>query len=299
MGCKFEITAVADNDTIAWNAVNACINEILRIERLISSWDENSQTSLINRFAGEKAVRVDEELYDLINRAKKISELTNGAFDISFASMDKIWNFNGKKQTLPDSQIVALASSKIDWRNIVLNPDSSTVFLKEKGMKIGFGGIGKGYAANKAKLLMSGIEGVKGGVINASGDLLAWGINEKSGNWTVQITDPENKKKSLGWLTLKNMAIATSGDYEKYFLVKGVRYAHIINPRTGYPTIGIKSVSIICPDAEVADALATSVFVLGKEKGISLIEQLNQIECIIITDDDNIFTSEKLKINYY
>ena len=299
MGCKFEITAIADNDTIAWYAVNTCINEISRIERLISSWDKDSQTSLINRFAGEKAVRVDNELYDLINRSKKISKLTDGAFDISFASIDKIWSFNGKKQTLPDSQIIARASSKIDWHNIVLNPDSSTVFLKEKGMKIGFGGIGKGYAANKAKLLMSGLKGVKGGVINASGDLLAWGINEKSDNWTIQVADPKDKKKSLGWLTLKNMAIATSGDYEKYFFVKRVRYAHIIDPRTGYPTTGIKSVSIICPDAEVADALATSVFVLGKEKGMGLVNQLNQIECILITDDDKIFTSEKLKINYY
>jgi len=299
MGSHFEITAVATNDTIAWKAVEAGIGEIQRIENLISSWDKESQTSQINRNAGVKAVIVDKELFDLIYRSKKISKLTDGAFDISFASMDRIWSFDGQEQMLPNSDLVAQASAKINWQNIILDKERRSVFLIKKGMKIGFGAIGKGYAANKAKALMSTIKDVKGGLVNASGDLIAWGFNNKSSNWSIQIADPKDQSKSIGWLSLNDMSIVTSGDYERFFTTNGVRYAHIIDPKTGYPTTGIKSVSIICPDAELADALATSVFVLGATEGLQLINGLNQIECIIITDNDRLITSNNLQLNYY
>ena len=299
MGCRFEITAVATNKQTAWQAVELGIAEISRIERLISSWDSNSQTSKINQYAGIKPVQVDSELFDLIYRAQKVAELTDGAFDISFASMDRIWTFDGKEQVLKDSALVLNAAKKINWENILLDQENHSVFLKEKGMKIGFGAIGKGYAANMAKKKMIQLDAVKGGVVNASGDLFAWGINAKSDQWTIQLANPTNKEKSLGWLQLNNTAMVTSGDYEKFFTCKGKRYAHIINPKTGYPTTGIKSVSVICPDAELADALATSVFVLGKDKGLTLINQLNMVECIIITDDDQVHTSNSLNLNYY
>lgn len=299
MGCRFEISAVASDKAIAWKAVENGISEISRIEKIISSWDENSQTSLINKNAGVQAVHVDKELFELVKRAKKISVLTNGAFDISFASMDKIWSFDGTEHPLPDSSLVAEACSKINWENIILDSDSQTVFLKDKGMKIGFGAIGKGFAANSAKKLMSEMTGVYGGAVNASGDLIVWGKQVDTDQWTIQIADPKNKERSLGALVLQDMAIVTSGDYEKYFMNNETRYAHIINPKTGYPTTGIKSVSIICPDTEVADALATSVFVLGKDAGLTLINELNNIECMIITADDELFTSDQLKINYY
>ena len=299
MGSSFELTAVATDEKTAWEAVELGISEIERIEKLISSWDENSQTTKINHSAGIKPVVVDDELFQLIFRAKKISKLTNGAFDISFASMDRIWSFDGTEQVWPTKERVALASAKINWENIILNKDDSSVFLLEKGMKIGFGAIGKGYAANQAKIIMSKVRGVTGGVVNASGDLIAWGENPTSDHWSVQISDPKDKTRSLGWLSLNDMSIVTSGDYEKYFTVDGKRYAHIVDPKTGYPTTGVKSVSIICPDAEVADALATSVFVLGAVDGLYLINQMNQIECIIVTDDDEVITSNQLILNYY
>ncbi|MEZ5059164.1 MAG: FAD:protein FMN transferase [Saprospiraceae bacterium] len=298
MGSRFEITALATNDTIAWQAVEAGIAEISRIEKLISSWEPNSQTSEVNRNAGIKAVVVDAELFELIARAVKISKLTQGAFDISFASMDRIWKFDRMEQKLPDPTIVQEAASKINWENIVLDRANLSVFLKEKGMKIGFGAIGKGYAANRAKAIMEKIPGVKGGVVNASGDLIAWGENPQNDGWKIQIADPKDKEASLGWLSMKEGAIVTSGDYEKYFTSEGKRYAHIVDPKTGYPTVGIKSVTIICPDAELADALATSVFVLGAENGLYLVNHLNQVECLIITDQDEVITSENLQLNY-
>ena len=299
MGCRFELTATAIDKEIAKNAIQVGINEISRIEKLISAWDSTSQTSEINKYAGIKAVKVDKELYDLIFRSTKISQISGGAFDISFASMDKIWVFDKAEHSMPDSSIVAKAREKVDYQNIKFNKTNQTVFLTEKGMKIGFGGIGKGYAANRAKALMEKIPGVEGGVVNASGDLFAWGKSNHPNGWSVQIADPKDKSKFLGTIQLDNMSIVTSGDYEKYFMSNGVPYAHIINPKTGYPITNIKSVTIISPDAEFSDAMATTVCVLGVERGLRLINQLNSIECLIVDKNNDIYTSEHLQINYY
>ncbi|MFT5723272.1 MAG: thiamine biosynthesis lipoprotein [Bacteroidia bacterium] len=166
-------------------------------------------------------------------------------------------------------------------------------------MKIGFGAIGKGYAANRAAHIIQNMAGIVGGVVNASGDLMAWGENGKNDGWSVQIADPKNVGQVLGYLSVENSAVVTSGNYEKYFMSKGIRYAHIINPKTGYPTHGIKSVTVICPDVEIADALATSIFVLGDKEGLILINSLDNIECIIVTDSDELLSSNNLNLNYY
>lgn len=299
MGTRFVITAVAENDTIAWEAVNAGIEEISRIETLISSWNPNSQTSAINQMAGIQAVKVDKELFDLIFRSKKVSTLTGGAFDISFASMDRIWVFDQQEHEMPDSSVVSQARAFINYDNILLNSEDTSVFLSQKGMKIGFGAIGKGYAANKAKMIMSKIPGVLGGVVNASGDLLAWGKSLQPEGWTIQVANPHDKDKPLGWLKVNNQVVVTSGNYEKYFTSEGKRFAHIINPLTGYPTQDVSSVTIICPDAELADALATSVFVLGKEKGLELVNQLNGVECLFITQEGELLRSKNLELQEY
>ncbi|MEZ5044405.1 MAG: FAD:protein FMN transferase [Saprospiraceae bacterium] len=299
MGTRFELGATATSDTLAWAAINAGIAEIQRIEKLISSWDEHSQTSAINQKAGLAPVKVAKELFDLIFRAKKVAKLTDGAFDISFASMDRIWKFDGSMQAMPPPAAVQAAAAKINWENIILDAEQQTVFLKEEGMKIGFGGIGKGYAANRAKALMARLPGVKGGIVNAAGDLCAWGERAEQKKWTIKIADPTDKTKALGWLQIKEAAVVTSGDYERFVFFDGKRYAHIIDPRTGYPTTGIKSATIVCSDAEIADALATSVFVLGRVDGMALINQLKGVECLIITDENEILTSDHLQLNYY
>lgn len=299
MGSRFELTAVAENESLAWKAINTGIAEIERIEKLISSWDQASQTSEINRNAGIKAVAVDKELYDLIYRCKKVSQLTNGAFDISFASMDRIWKFDGSMKDFPSTEAVANARQYINWEKIALNAKDHRVLLEDKGMKIGFGAIGKGYAANRAKILMQKMEGVKGGLVNASGDLISWGESKQVEGWTIKIANPKDKEKALGWLQIQDMAVVTSGDYERFISFEGKRYAHIIDPRTGYPTTGVKSVTILCPDAELADALATSVFVLGSEKGLHMINQLKGVEALVITDNDELLHSDQLKLNRY
>jgi thiamine biosynthesis lipoprotein len=295
MGTAFELIAVGNSQEKAQKSIQAGIEEIQRIERLISSWEANSQTSNINRNAGIRAVKVDEELFNLIKRSLKISQLTRGAFDISFASLDHPFIFDGQSHPLPDQATLATSIQKIDFNKIILDEANQTVFLKEKGMKIGFGGIGKGYAANKAIAIMREYD-LLGIVVNASGDIRAWGKNEQNMNWKVAITDPNDPWKSIGNLTLGNLAVVTSGDYEKYFTHEGKRYAHIINPKTGMPTSGIQSVTIVCPDAEIADALATSVFVLGKNEGLELINHLKGVEGLIVTDHNEILTSKNLKL---
>jgi len=296
MGSRFEITVVAKNKKEANLYIQAAVSEIKRIENLISSWDSNSQTSEINKNAGIKPVKVEEELFHLIDRSLKISELTDGAFDISYASMDKIWKFDGSMKTMPTQEEIARSVSHIGYKNIELDQETKTVFLKLEGMKIGFGGIGKGYAADKAKALLVSM-GVTGGIINASGDMNTWGKQTNGEDWKVAITNPLNKNKAFALLPLDNGAVVTSGNYEKYVEFDGKRYTHIIDPRTGYPCSGVISVTVFAPKAELADALATSVFVMGKETGLDRINQLPNIECIIIDDQGSIITSKHIKLN--
>jgi FAD:protein FMN transferase len=296
MGSRFDITLVAADSAQANTYIDVAVGEITRIEKLISSWDAHSQTSEINKNAGIKPVKVDSELIGLIERSIAISRLTDGAFDISYASMDKIWKFDGSMTSMPSEQSIKASVAKIGYRNIVIDKANGTVFLKMEGMKIGFGAIGKGYAADKAKDLLIK-KGVKAGIINASGDMNTWGKQPNGDEWKVAITNPMDKNKAFALLPITNGAVVTSGDYEKFVTFNGIRYAHIIDPRTGYPSTGIISVTVFAPKAELADALATSVFVMGKTAGLDRINQLPNIECVIIDDKGNVFTSNNIKIN--
>lgn len=295
MGSRFEITVVAKDSAEANNYIDLAVGEITRIEKLISSWDPASQTSEINRNAGIKPVKVDEELYNLVQRSVEISKLTDGAFDISFASMDKIWKFDGSMTEMPSEEAIKQSVAKIGYQNIILDPENFTVFLKLEGMKIGFGGIGKGYAADKAKTLLME-KGVSAGIINASGDMNTWGKQPDGEFWKVAITNPMDKNKAFALLPLNENAVVTSGNYEKYVTFNNIRYTHIINPRTGYPATGIISATVFAPKAEIADALATSIFVMGRDVGIDFINQLPKIECIIIDEKGEIFTSKNIEI---
>ncbi|HAS43360.1 MAG TPA: hypothetical protein DCS93_22965 [Microscillaceae bacterium] len=299
MGSRFEVIVVDQNQVTAQHHIHAAIAEIKRIEQLISSWDKQSQTSAINRAAGLKSVMVDTELISLIERANRVSKLTQGAFDISFGSIDKsIWHFDGSLKQLPDAATAKKAVRLIDYRNIVIDKVNGAVFLKNKGMRIGFGAIGKGYAAERAKALLQK-RGVKNGIINAGGDLAAWGNQPNGKPWTIGIANPNFKNQAFARLAVKNQAVVTSGNYEKFVVIDGKKYTHIIDPRTGYPVTGLKSVTIICPNAELADALATSVFVLGKEVGLDLVNQLNGVEAILVDDAQKVHYSKNIPLQDY
>ncbi|SDE19873.1 FAD:protein FMN transferase [Pedobacter soli] len=296
MGNRFEFTALAEDQLHGNAAIDAAVAEVTRIERLLTTFNESSQTCQINSAAGVSPVRVDQEVIALIERAQKISEITDGAFDITYGSIDKrLWNFDQHMTSLPDQQTALASVDLIDYRNVVIDKASSSVMLKNKGMRIGFGGIGKGYAADRAKLVMQD-HGIKSGIVNAAGDLTAWGKQHDGKAWTVGIADPAQTKQPFSALNISDMAIATSGNYEKFVIIDGQRYSHTIDPKTGLPVSGVKSVSIICPSAELADALATPVVVMGVKVGLELINQIKQVACIVISDDDRVFTSKNINV---
>lgn len=295
LGSPFDITIVA-KDSIQANAyTNAAIEEVKRIENLISDWIPTTQISSVNANAGIQPIKVDAEVYDLVERALKISKLTNGAFDISYASMDKIWKFDGSMKKMPSKEEIKKSVEKVGYQNVVLNPKDTTIFLKNKGMKIGLGGIGQGYIADKIKELLKS-KGCESGLVNVSGDISTWGKQIDGNPWTIAIINPMNKNKVFATFPLEDTAVETSGSYEKYVTFNGKRYSHIIDPRTGYPASGIVSISVFAKQTEMADALATGIFVMGVEVGLDFVNQIKGLECIIVDDKGVIHTSKNIDL---
>jgi len=296
MGNQFEITVVSEEEEYATQQIETAIAEIQRIERLLSTFREDSQTSAINRMAGVAPVKVDREVFELITRAQRISGLTQGAFDLSYGAVDKrLWNFDTHMTSLPDKETALARVKLINYRNIELDEASCSVFLREKGMRIGFGGIGKGYAADKARQLLIA-QGVASGIVNASGDLTAWGTQANGEPWTVGIAHPDHADTPFSYLKVSGMAMATSGNYEKFVLINGRKYSHTINPRTGLPVTGIKSVTVFSPYAELSDAMATPLSIMGIRASIELVNQVPELACILIDDNNHLYSSNNIHL---
>ena len=293
MGCRFVLTAIDESPNTAWNAIRAGITEIERIESVISSWIDSSETSHINKNSGVKPTRVSSELFQLIKRSLKVSSLTSGAFDISGNVSRHFWNFDGSESEMLDESTLAELRHLMDYRMIELDEKHGTVYLKRKGMKIGFGGIGKGYAAYRAYQTMRNV-GIESGLINAAGDLMCWGSPPNQNTWTIQLPNPSRKHQALMTIDVPFGSVVTSGNYEKYVKVNGKKMSHIVDPRTGLPTLSTKSTTVICPNPELGDALATALSVMGSEEGIALIDRLKGIECILVDQDDRHHTSKGL-----
>lgn len=277
MGDQFEISIVADNMLWAEEKITNAVNEISRIEKMLSAFGNGSQVNEINRNAGIQPVKVAPELFWLIDRSLKISELTYGAFDITYSSGDKSTPINTTQQTLSGS----------NYQQVITDPVAMTVFLKDKSMRIGFAANSKGYAADRAKYILQ-MQGVSSGVINIGGDLLTWGTQPNFEPWTVGTADPEQQDKPYAHINISNMSIATSFNAEKYATINYSR----VNPKKGFPVSGISSVSVISPTAELSDAMANPVMSIGINAGLYLINQLNQIACVIVDDHNRIYTSK-------
>jgi len=298
MGNSFELSAVATDGQWANEKIDAGISEIQRIEKLLTTFNDNSETNIINANAGIKPVTVSRETFNLIKRSLRISSLTQGAFDISYGSVDKrLWNFDQQMTELPDKETAKKMVRLINYQNIILDDEACTVFLRQRGMRIGFGGIGKGYAAERAKQVMK-LNGVESGVVNASGDLTTWGLQPDGKQWTIAIANPNAAHQAFSYMEISNMAVATSGNYEKFVMIGGKKYSHTINPRTGLPISGIKSVTIITTNAELADAMATPVTIMGITSGLDMINQIKGVEAIIIDDNDKLYASQNINIKY-
>jgi len=296
MGNAFEITVVGEDKLWAEEKIDVAIGEIRRIEQLLTTFSEDSETNRVNAYAGVQPVQVSRETFGLIERSLRISGVTDGAFDITYGSVDKrLWNFDRNMTSLPNAAIAKEMVRLINYRNVLLDSNECTVFLKEAGMRIGFGGIGKGYAAEMAKRLLQQ-QGVANGVVNASGDISTWGNQADGKPWTIGIADPDHAERPFSYLNISNMAIATSGNYEKYVIIGGRKYSHTVNPKTGLPVTGVKSVTIICPNAEIADAMATPVTIMGVKAGLDMVNQIDNLACIIIDDNNRIYSSKNIRL---
>ena len=294
MGSVFQITLVDSDSISAHQNINKAILEIERIENLISEWRPQTQISQVNQNAGIKPVKVDKEVFELTKKAIWFSEISNGAFDISIVAMDKIWKFDGTMEKLPSKKAIRNSIVNVNYKNIVLDSINSTIFLSKKGMKIGFGSIGKGYAADKARKLLQE-SGIIAGIINAAGDIATWGTQIGGNPWRIGVNNPLETGETIEILEFSgNNAVTTSGNYEKYAEINDKRYSHIINPKTGYPSTELISVTIIGPNAEMCNGFSTSIMVLGLKKGIKLINKFPDYQYIIITKKEDIIKKQSI-----
>lgn len=290
MGTDIELIAYEESNDKVNSAFDAAVREMERIENEMSEWKEGTPVSNINKNAGKEAVVVPEELFNVISSAQKVSELSNGAFDISWAVMRGLWKFGKDEEHVPSDDEIKQRLPLVNYKNIELNGKNKTVFLKKEGMAIGLGAIAKGYAVDMAMQKMVNM-GIKNAIIKAGGDMRIQGTKEGK-PWDIGIKHPRDKNKLLGKLNLSNISISTSGDYERYFIKDSILYHHIMNPKTGYPSKECQSVTILAPDTMTSDALSTAVFVLGPEEGMKLIKSLPGIKGIIADDKGNIHYSD-------
>ena len=292
MGTELKIEVLATDQATGDKAIDAAIAEIQRIEYLMTDWRPSPLTT-INNNAGVAPTPSPAELVQIISRSKEVSKLTEGAFDISFASAGHLWNFKNKTSpTLPDPAAIQAALQNVGFKKIKIDPEALTVSLPKK-VKIGLGGIAKGYGIDRAmRVLLS--HGIKHAVVNAGGDMKMLGQNEGT-PWEIAIKHPRDRERAIASLRLSNTCIVTSGDYERFFELDGKRYHHIIDPRTGYPSTGAISVTVVAQSAEFADALATACCVLPHKKGMALIESLPKVEAIIVDMDGQVHVSTGLQ----
>lgn len=294
MGSDFEFIISAAGQ--AEQVMDEAILEVRRIERLLTEFASDSETTRINQSAGIRSVEVPDEVFEIIKRCKELWLLTQGAFDITANALRKLYNFKGTDFVFPDQQKIAETLAFAGSDKIVLGKNKS-VYLSKRGMHIGFGAIGKGYAADMVKKMLVA-KGIKSAVVNASGDLTTIGNQADGTPWKVGIADPNDSTRVIAWIPVTNSSVATSGNYEQYFERNGIRYGHTIDPKSGLPVSGIKSVTVVSGSAELCDALATAVTIMGADIGIHFINQLPGVNALIVTETNHIFTSEKLRIEY-
>ena len=292
MGTVIEITLIGDDEGAANKAVLQAFQEIKRIETLMSPWLDSSDVIRINRSAGKERVKVSPETFEVIKKAQEISELSEGSFDITVGPLTQLWRMAREKGIPPSTKDVKEKLDLVSFRDVSINHEGK-VFLKKKGMAVDLGGIAKGYAVDRAFELLRSL-GYKHLIVNAGGDLRVGGTKNDQ-PWSIGIQDPRVSQKIMAKVLVSDTAVATSGDYEKFFIHQDKRYHHIFNPRDGFPTEGSQSVTVVCKDGITADALATAVFVLGPEKGYSLCQRLEGVECLIVDKEGKIKFSPGLK----
>jgi thiamine biosynthesis lipoprotein len=293
MGTLVSITAVGRTEIEANAAITAGFDEVKRLEQLMSTWIPNSELSRVNAAAGRSSVKVSMETMTLVRKSLQIAEMTEGAFNIAIGPAVDAWNISAEPR-LPSQEELAALKPLTDLQYVHTDVQERTIYLENPGMRIDVGGIGKGYAADQAVLMMKKA-GAVAGVVALSGDIKAFGRLPDGAAFPVGIRHPRKQGEILARVTLQEEAISTAGDYERFFEQDGIRYHHILNPHTLQPARGCQSVSVIAKEGIWADGLDTGIFVLGAKRGMELVEQLEDVEAIIVDEAGRVLISSGLR----
>jgi thiamine biosynthesis lipoprotein len=290
MGTRCSVELWSDDAARGRAAIASVFADMHRIDRLMSTWKEDTEISLVNREGSKHPVKVSEELFRLLQESVRYSELTRGAFDITYASVGYLYDF--KKGVHPDRKAIDAALPGVDWRQMVLDEKTFTVFFKRPGMRIDLGGIAKGHSVDKGIEILRKL-GITRAMVNAGGDTRI--IGDRFGKpWVVGLRHPDQPGASYLTMPIVDSAISTSGDYERYFDVDGKRYHHIIDPKTGDSARKIRAVTVIAPTATRSDALTKSVFIMGAAEGIRFINTLPDVDAVVVPLDGKVVYSERL-----
>jgi len=292
MGTIFDITAEGGDESLLEETSKKAFAEIKRIDELMSRYKAGSEVSLVNKNAGIAPVRVGQELIEVLKEGRRVSELSEGAFDVTIGPLTNLWGFDLEKNVVPPKEKIEELKGLVNHRKLKIDEAASTVYLEDKGMMIDVGGIAKGYSLAKAMKVFEDA-GIKDVIINAGGNLNLRGV-KKGRPWRIGIQDPRDESKLIGTVSITDISVATSGDYQRYFIQNGVRYHHILDPKTGFPAKGLISATVIGRGKTSMDGLSSAVFILGADKGAALMKKAG-VEGIMLAEDGRITVSEGLK----
>lgn len=292
MGTLVTITSVAPSEKTANVAINAGFDEIKRLEQLLSTWIPTSELSRVNASAGQNPVRVAHDTFTVVQRSLELAEITDGAFNIAIGPAVDAWNVT-EQQRIPEAHELEALRPRTDLKGLHTDAQTQTIYLEQPGMRIDVGGIGKGYAADQAVVAMKKA-GASAGVVALSGDIKTFGQLPGGNKFPVGIQHPRREGEVLVFLDLQDEAISTAGDYERFFERDGVRYHHILDPATLQPAHGAQSVTVVAKDGVWADGLDTGIFVMGPERGMELVEHLENVEAVIVDAEGHVHVSSGL-----
>jgi len=290
MGTRVAVELWSEDAALAARAMDTVFAEMRRTDELMSTYKPESQLSQVNAHAFERPVKVDREIIDVVTRSFEFSRMSNGAFDVTYASVGYLYDYRAHQR--PTADQVAAALPAVDWRQVQVDPQASTIRFLKPGMRIDLGGIAKGYAVDRSIETLRSM-GIAHAMVNAGGDTRLLG-DRRGKPWIVGVRDPRNDGRMVTRLPLADEAISTSGDYERYFEEDGVRYHHILVPGTGESAREVRSVTILGADATQTDGLSTTVFVMGVERGMQLVSRLPGVEAVIVDRDGRIYYSDGL-----
>ncbi len=291
MGTLVEITVAHPDTNVVHFAASKAFDEMKRVEAMMSTYLPDSEVSKINNAAGKEAVSVSPELLKVIEEGIRWGEKSEGLFDITIHPLVELWDFDGEGKSVPNPEALEEALGLVNFRDVRIT--GNKVLLTREDMAMNLGGIAKGYAVDRAIDILRGL--VPNGIINAGGDLYAFGQREPDHPWVIGLQHPRKPQEVLASFALQNRGVATSGDYQRYFMEKGKRFHHILNPETGMPSEGPISVTVVADSVMEADALSTAVFVMGEERGLDWIESLEQAEAMLIVEDGSARFSSNFK----